>query len=96
MKKKETNLKEQLAKLEANIYLYELNTPLPCQRFVSSVKTCMAETNYAIIMERTDYYLVVPMCPKHLPKWAKGYIKKGGSKVNGRSNARKTKGTPNL
>lgn len=72
------NLDEQLGKVEGNIYLYTLKVALPCQRLLPNGTTCGQETNIAIAVERMDYYLVFPQCPKHLPSWAKAILKGQG------------------
>ncbi len=95
MKSSEKNLAEQIIKVEGNISFYKMRVPLPCQRFLSAGRTCGQETDYAIVVERMDYNLVIPICEKHAPKWAKEALKekRKGEKKNGGSNTPKTKRT---
>lgn len=77
----EGNLKETIVKVEGSISLCSLKVALPCQRFLKAGNTCGKDTNYAVVVERMDYFLVIPMCERHLPDWAKSALKEKGARA---------------
>lgn len=60
--------------------LYSLKVAMPCQRFLPSGKPCGRDATEAIVYDRGDYKIVIPMCRKHLPRWAKNIIEEVGKK----------------
>lgn len=70
------NLNEKLGSVQViGLSLYTLKVGLPCQRWLVTGKSCGKETTYALVVEKGDYNIVIPMCAKHLPDWAQDILK---------------------
>lgn len=51
--------------------VYKMKEALWCTRLLPNGKQCRRETTIALAVEETDHVVVFPLCPQHLPSWAK-------------------------